>query len=229
VEGLSAFVEGSYVDIDSKSPGDEFRTDGLGDTRVLLRYTFTAFPHVHEDGEESGPLGLHFGDGRISLGAGVSFPTGDPERPVAGAGVPNSELQTGTGTYDPIVTAVYSQAIDQGSLFVGVAARIPGGENRFDYRVGEAIQANVGAVVPIHESIDFVPKLIYLYNAADELDGRKVFASGGHYISVVPGVRIAASERVDLEAALEIPVFRDLRTVSLEPTVRFSAGISVRF
>ena len=228
-DSLSGRVEGSFVAIDNETPAGSRYVDGIGDTTLLLRYTLTAVPHLHEVDEATGPFGLHFGEGRLAIAAGLSLPTGDPERPSAPGLVPNSTLQTGTGTYAPLVTAVYTQTVGRSSLFAGVAAKFPGGENRFDYRVGEAFQVNLGATLPITETIDGVPKISYLYNAPDELDGKDVFASGGHIISLVPGARWRVTDRVDLEAFVEVPVFRDLRTESLEPQARFGAGLTFRF
>ena len=229
-EHWSFFAEASYVAIDSKAPDGSFSTDGFGDSRLLARYTFMALPHVHEEGETGGPLGLHFGDGRLALGAGVSIPTGEPEPFVpSDEPVPNSALQTGTGTWDPLFTAVWSQSVETGSAFAGLGVRIPGGENQFDYRTGEAFQLNLGAVVPVTDNFDFVPKLSWLYTEPDEFQGEDTFATGGHVVSIVPGVRIGLAENVDQEAAVEIPVFRDLRTESLQAAARFSAGITVSF
>jgi len=124
-EHWSLFAEASYVAIDSEAPDGSFSTDGIGDSRLLVRYTFTALAHVHEDGEAGGPLGVHFGDGRLAIGAGLSIPTGEPE-PFApsDAPVPNSAIQTGTGTWDPLFTAVRSQAVETGSAFAGLGIRI---------------------------------------------------------------------------------------------------------
>lgn len=228
--GLSLFVEGSYVAIDSDSPDGAFSTDGIGDTRVLARYTFLAIPHEHSDDEAPGPLGLHFGEGRVALGAGLSLPTGEPEAfAPSDEPVPNSALQTGTGTFDPLVTAVLSQSVDAGSLFAGLGLRVPGGENRYDYRTGAAFQANVGAVVPVAAGFDAVPKVSWLATEPDEFEGDDTFASGGHVVSIVPGVRIGLAERVDLEMTIEIPVYRDLDTESLQPAARFAAGVTVTF
>ncbi|MBI1853217.1 MAG: hypothetical protein HYR85_23005 [Planctomycetes bacterium] len=227
---MSAFVEGSWVRIDSKGPNEAAYEDGFGDTRAILRYTFTVVPHEHVEGEANGPLGFHWGVGKLALGAGVSLPTGEPGRIESSPGpVSQASLQRGTGTFDPLFTAVFSQGVDKGSLFAGAAVRLPGGESRFDYRVGEAVQVNLGAVVPVSDSFDVVPKVSYLYNAPDEFQGRDAFASGGHWVSLVPGVRWRATEHVDVEASVEIPVFRDLRTEALDAPARLALGISYKF
>src|SRR5262249_37222444 len=99
----------------------------------------------------------------------------------------------------------------------------------FGYEVGTAFQANVGAAVPLSDSFDLVPKISYLFTTPDRLDGKDTFASGGHVLSVVPGFRWKATSSVDLEVFVEIPIFRDLRTETLEPIARFAAGVTVRF
>ena len=71
------------------------------------------------------------------------------------------------------------------------------------------------------DGFEVVPKLSWLYTEPDEFEGEDTFATGGHVVSVVPGVRVGLAERVDLEAAIEIPIFRDLRTESLQAAARF--------
>jgi len=124
---------------------------------------------------------------------------------------------------------IWSQAVERGSAFAGLGVRIPGGENRFDYRTGEAFQLNLRTVVPITDGFDVVPKLSWLYTEPDKFQGEDTFATGGHVVSIVPGIRVGLAENVDLEAAIEISVFRNLRTESLQAAARFSAGITVTF
>jgi len=182
------------------------------------------------DGEPPGPLGLHFGRGVLSLGAGISLPTGEPEEFAPSTDpIPNSSLQTGTGTYDPLVTAVYSQSIDAGSAFASFAARIPGGENRFDYLTGLGLQASLGAVIPAGESWDVLAKVTYVHTEPDELDGRDAFATGGDVVALAPGVRVGLAENVDLEVTIDVPVFYDLETQALVPWARLAAGLTVTF
>lgn len=227
---LSTFVEGSWVRIDAKGPGESGYEDGFGDTRALVRWTILAIPHHHDDAEPLGRYGLHWGEAKIAFGAGLSIPTGEPERFVPSS-VPEStaSVQRGTGTVDPLATVVFSQAVSDGSVFSSVAMRYPGGENRFDYKVGAAVQVAVGAAIPVSESFDVVPKLAYLYNAPDEFRGHHAPASGGHWFSIVPGMRWRATEHVDVEASIDVPVYRDLRDDALDAPARLAVSISFRF
>ncbi len=231
-ESISILGEMSYVFIDTDLPEGRFSTEGLGDTSLLGRFTFTAIPHEHVDGEELGPFGLHFGPGRVAIAAGLSFPTGEPERSAtSGEPIPNSALQTGTGTFDPLVSAAFSQSVETGSVFAGLSVRIPGGENRFDYETGAAFHSTLGGTIPASDDVEIVPKLAYLYARPDEFEGKSTFASGGHVVSIVPGVRIALDDgkKAHLELAVDVPVYRDFRTESLQPIARFEAGITFRF
>ncbi len=141
----------------------------------------------------------------------------------------NSTLQTGTGTYDPIVGVAYAQAWGPFTTFGSAAARIPLAENRFDYRTGAAAQVNLGATFPLREGFVAVPKISYAWQDADELDGEEVFASGGHWLYVVPGVLLKLSENADFQTAVEVPFWRNLRTEQLDTQARLTFGLTYRF
>jgi hypothetical protein len=228
---LSTFVEGSWVRIDAKGPGGAADyEDGFGDTRALLRWTVLAIPHHHDDAEPPGAYGLHWGEAKIAFGAGVSLPTGEPKR-FTESSSPQSiaSLQRGTGTFDPIANVVFSQSVSGGTLFSSVAARFPVMESRFEYEVGTAIQTSVGAAVPVSATFDVVPKVSYLYNAPDRFGGHHAQASGGHWISIAPGIRWRITDHVDFETSVDVPVYRDLRDPQLDAPARLAVGISYRF
>jgi hypothetical protein len=227
---LSANLGLAFPDIrlrDETNPASpsEREFDGIGDTTLALRYAFAAgesSPH-----EETGRLHAH--PPLFSLSAGLSFPTGEPERPTTGGPVANSTLQTGTGTFDPLVGLSYVQGWGRFSTFGSVAARFPGGENRFDFRTGTAVQASLGASVPVAEKLALVPKVSYAWQDADEIDGVDAFASGGNWLYVVPGALVRMSENADFQVAVEVPVWRNLRTEQLDTQARVTFGIGYRF
>ncbi|MCI0586590.1 MAG: transporter [Planctomycetes bacterium] len=212
-------------------PADTFEQefDGIGDTSLTLRYAFPigeTAPH-----EETGEVHAHAPV--FSFNAGLSFPTGEPEEPTItgppGSPIANSTLQTGTGTFDPLLGVSYVQAWGPFSIFGSVALRIPGGENRFDYRTGAAALLSLGATVPLDPKFVAAPKVSVAWTEPDELDGDDVFASGGTWLNLVPGFLLRLSENADLQAAVEIPVWRNLRTEQLDTQARFAVGVSYRF
>jgi len=217
-----------HDDSDPAAPRER-QAEGLGDTTLTFRYAF--LPVESEPHEEDGSVHAH--PALFSLVAGVSIPTGAPERPeVMGTTsnpVANSTLQTGTGTFDPLLGVSYAQLWGPFTTFGNVAVRIPGGENRFDYKTGLAGQVNVGGVVPLLEEFSAVPKITYAWQDADELDGDDAFGSGGHWIYVVPGFVLKLSESTDFQAAVEVPVWRNLRTEQLDTQARVTLGINYRF
>lgn len=208
------------------TPGGGRSARGFGDTTVLLQRTTVVRPHTHAADEPRGPLGLHAGEGRLALGLGLSLPTGTPERPQFFGLLPNATLQTGTGTFDPLVTAVYNQSLNGGSVFAGMSAKTGGGENRFDQRIGTSILSQAGAILPLHDRVDGTAKVSFLWAAADEVAGTKLFASGGSRAALVPGLRWKITEELDVQAFAEIPVWRNLRTQTLESSVRWILGLT---
>jgi hypothetical protein len=231
---LSVDVGINYGDIEFENDSDptapvEQRSEGLGDTTLVFRYAF--LPGESDPHEEDGSVHAH--PPLFSLNAGISFPTGDVERPeimgTPAQPVANSTLQLGTGTFDPLVGASYAQLWGPFTSFGSVAVRIPGGENRFDYETGLAGQVNLGASVPVREGFSAVPKVAYAWQDADQLDGDDVFASGGQWIYVVPGFLLQVSEKADFQAAVEIPVWRNLRTEQLDTQARVTFGLNYRF
>ena len=74
-----------------------------------------------------------------------------------------------------------------------------------------------------------MPKISYAWQDADEIDGVKAFASGGNWLYVVPGALVRLSENADFQVAVEIPVWRNLRTQALDTQARVTLGLGYRF
>jgi len=229
----------SYVDIrleNSTNPQDVTteRVSGFGDTALIVRRVIVDVEPAPEDESTSSSGGNKVAEAprsgtRMAFGLGVSLPTGEPERPIAAGPVANSTLQTGTGTFDPLLTASLMHDFSSWSAFSHAILRIPGGENRYDYRTGAALQVSVGGSRALGDRWSISPRITYLWRASDRIDGEAAFASGGEWLSVVPALELELFERSHLEILAEIPLWRDLRTDQLDSTMRFAAGFTTRW
>lgn len=141
--------------------------------------------------------------------------------------LPSSARRTGTGTRARLFNALDPRAVVDDGALAGSSARIPGGKIRFDDRTGEALQLDVGAVIAALPGFDGVPKIFWLNSEPDEFQGDEAFATGGQIPSIVPGLRSGLAERADLEAAVDLPVVRDLPSRSRRSVARFSMDVTL--
>lgn len=190
---------------------------GIGDTRFWGEYAWS----VGDEADDSGWT--------LSAGLGLAVPTGDPERPQVVGGVPSSTLQTGTGTWDPFGRLAVGRGFGDVTGFAVLETTVPLMENRFDYRPGTSGRLSIGAQVPLNDTFSLVPSLSTLIQDVDRVRGRRLFASGGHWLYGGLQVEAHLSEAISLWAGAEAPLLRDLVTPTLESDVRGAFGVTFEF
>ena len=194
---VSRFHE--HIDVAS---GDRntWRFTGIGDLLVELRWTVW-----RGEGGYSPALALTLGG---------KFPTGrtGAHNDFAAAEVP---LQPGSGSYDAIAGAVYTQDLGRGaggrenSFFTRVAYRKNGPGSR-RYQLGDEFQATLGAAFPVLKRLDLNAQASLRVRRKDQPGDtpEDVSFTGGEYIHLSPGVRWHWGGGLSTYGYLQLPVFQ---------------------
>lgn len=150
----------------------------------------------------------------VILGAGVKWPTGPHDRTQDGRTIP-VELQTGTGSTDPVVAFVGYRSWQRFALTGSVLARFPS-EGETGYEYGNETQVALVALwkpsVPMNVGLELRARAA----AADRFRGSERINTGGSRL--MSGLRVLAelpAPRLGLEAAFLLPVLQDLNGVQL--------------
>lgn len=211
-----------------RGPGDTFlafgrRLTGAMDPHAAMDEPgFMALPD--EPPPERGPT--------VSLWAGVSIPTGSAEEPnpeIVTRDVSVSNLQTGTGTFDPFVRA--QVAWDRGSygLFAQAEVRVPLYENRYDYRTADTETLVVGVHAPIVPRLSASLAAIWQRVGRDEFRGDDVGVGGATWVYVAPTLAFQVADGVALDVGVRIPVYRRTDTKLSDSPAVFQAGLTLSF
>ncbi len=234
-----------------KPPGGrraEFVARGPGDT--ILRAGRLVTPGGGEEDEGPSPEDVVDRFGEIRLGRpaafrsralerpslsgwlGVSLPTGEIARPNPGIVTRDfsvSNLQTGTGTFDPLAQVRFDLPRGEWRLFAVGGASVPLYENRHRYRTGWTAVAGVGAERDIAAGLRASLTVTFQRVAGDRFRGDGVGVGGGKWIHVAPSLAWAVSDRVTVDVGVRLPAFRDADTKIVDSRAAFLLGVTVRF
>jgi hypothetical protein len=183
----------------------EFRNTALGDVSTLLMARVWPWSGM-------GPT-------VVNLGAGLKFPTGPNDATQDGLIIP-FELQTGTGTYDPVAAMSAYRLFPWGSVETVATARYPGRATsgyRFGFESTAVLQAswNFG-------SWQFGPQLRARSAGMDNMRGRRVDRTGGHRLTGgVHGLFSLGNSGIQVDAAVLTPLWQNLYGLQLGVTSQF--------
>lgn len=168
----------------------------------------------------------------LTLWAGVSIPTGDVRKPDASIVTRDfsvSNLQTGTGTIDPVLQARID--VPRGALrfFAEATAIVPLTENRHDYRTGATLAVGAGAELDLGSGLHARLAATFQRVGNDEFRGDAVGVGGGKWVYVTPGLAWDVSDRATLDVGVRLTALRDADTKIVDSRVAFQAGLTFRF
>lgn len=168
----------------------------------------------------------------LSAWAGVSIPTGDVRKP--NASVVNrdfsvSNLQTGTGTFDPVLNVRLDLPLGAWRAFADASAVLPFAENRHDYRTGATIAFAVGAEHDLGDAVRARLTTTFQRIGNDEFRGEAVGVGGGKWVYVTPGFAWDMTERATLDVGVRCTLLRDTDTKLVDSGVALQIGLTIRF
>lgn len=210
-----------YLDKTLQVGGVERRDRGLGDATLFVRHQVW---QVDRAGETF----------RGQLLAGLKLPTGrDDERDAFGR-LPQP-LQLGSGSYDPIVAAVFSWQRLQWQADFDVVYKINTEANGFRFGNTLAHDAAFQYRVWPQALSGGVPSFVYgvlelngVWAERSRSGGAKLPDSGGYTLFVSPGLQYV-TKRWLAEIAVQLPVVQNLKGDQLETDYTFVAGFRIQF
>lgn len=206
----------------SMGPRITRETSGLGDMRTLLKYRVYT---------EDKPGVTH----RLGVFGGIEWPTGDDDESDSLGRLPQT-LQLGSGSWDPIVGAVWTTQTLGWEFDADVGYKANTNANDFEF--GDQIFSNVSyqhRVWPRELPDEGVPSFIYgvmelngSYAEKNEIGGIEDDDSGGLTVFLSPGLQWASVSWV-VEASFQIPVIQDLHGDALKTNYAATLGARYRF
>ncbi len=204
--------------------------------------------HSHDDGEFSRQDGsAGFGDirliGKIApwvttrhlavLGAGVKFPTGEHKLLDHEGEINEPTIQPGTGSWDGLLSAHYSYQITphKWDAFLGTSYQLAM-ENSKDYQFGNTFIFNGGTSASFTENEKTVTGSLQVnlrHAPRDEFHGTEVPSTGGTWVYLTPGIRLAAASNMSFYAHVQFPIYQRVNEVNLVPRYGLILGVSHAF
>lgn len=180
---------------------DFVRVGGVSDIILLLKYTLFQPNLVHQR--------------EISLGAGIKLPTGANDLARNNI-VVSYDLQPGTGATDEILWGYFFQGFrPTGFLVSGIFSYRLTGTNDQHYRFGRELISSLGGSYRIADFFIFSTQFRYRHTSPDQFLQRNIPNTGGQWIYLIPGTNVPLNRRITLRAALQFPLYRNLRGIQL--------------
>lgn len=196
--------------------GKVLRTvNGIGDITLMLMAKLSQSPVVY-------------------AGAGIKMPTGwfkATGEPII-AGIPSlypTNMQLGTGTWDPSLAVFFTQPIDKFCLFGNSTFRYTGGNSSLGDRVGDELLVNIGASYMLSEI--FSPLLLIngFLTGKDTGTNTRESSTGVTYIYAAPGIAYSPAQDLSFQLMVELPVYRYVNGIQVTPKYNISFISSLNF
>jgi hypothetical protein len=172
--------------------------NGLGDVELL-----GSFEVVHAPAEQPADIRS------LTVGAGLTLPTGETEAQPFVGNVAPTPLQLGSGTVDPLLTISASRRFgDAWAIAAGGAARLAVMQNRHDYEPSSVVEAGMGVAWspwPDRVAFDFQVEWSHLGRAS--VAGYEATSTGRGGVYLEPGASARLGRRLRAGAIVRLPVY----------------------
>lgn len=173
----------------------------------------------------------------LSVGLGLKTPTGSYTEKTSN-GYVHAHMQPGTGSWDPLLSIIYTKMMDpfllQADAAYQLATRNPEG-----YRFGDSFTVTLTGKYKAAEKLNATAGMTYLHvNKADDLDGKYTNMmslmddpanTGGDSLWLSPGIQIIPLKNSLLDLKVQLPVWERVNGIQLVSTYRILAGFSYSF
>lgn len=194
------------------------QTSGIGDAVLLLKYSLI-----------KQTLWKPY---QLVIGGGGKAPLGSNTLRSQGLAL-NADMQPGTGSWDGIGWMLFSYTLRSQNIhfFNMNSYKINGSAERFgsndNYRFGDEFNAIAGVQGPAFNKFSYGLKLKYRSSGQDLRNDSLMPSTGGKWLNAELGVTYQISDRFSVQAAGEIPLYRDV--VGTQPTTSYIVNTSLFF
>ena len=223
LNGLFTYVSQERTIYSQLDQINRTKTQGLGDAVLLFQYSPISGFERH-----------------LTLATGPKLPVGKFDAIDDEFGlVVSPDLQPGSGSLDAIFGATYQEyqlfGVPGFTFSTSLSYRLTTAARRFEgdnkYRFGNETMLSAGVQKNfLIRRTGVTPSLFaqYRHSAADETDGLEVAGTGGNWIYLSPGLNIELNNYLAINAAAELPVYRNLKGTQLTTTYRFNVGLAIK-
>ncbi len=205
-------------DMERKSSAKDFADEnsGIGDIKLIGRYRIWS-QKKHD------PFNL-------AVGAGLKIPTGCTDKKDAAGAYPGF-LQTGTGSWDPIIELGAHKMIGRSmvSSHFMYTMTTEGERGNQDFEGPDMFNYNFGYAYAVSNLFDLQLECNGEIKGKAKLDGQKQDNTGGHVIYLSPGVHFKITKAMHMGLCAPIAVYRDLNGQQLCEDYRIVAKLAVTF
>jgi hypothetical protein len=187
---------------------EEISTRGVSDPELFAKVRLWASPF-------EGGLGRR---ASLSLSGGVKLPWGENDLRMDGERV-DEHGQPGTGSTDLFASLAGLYLIDARSAVFASAGYRRTGENSFDYRYGDVLQASLAYEHKLGTRLDGVVEADWRSAARDLEGGDPAPDTGGRLLYLAPRLLVDLGRGLVLRLGAQIPVAHDLNGRQTERTV----------
>ncbi len=163
-------------------------------------------------------------------GAGVKFATGEYKLRDNEGNINEPTLMPGTGSYDFILSGLYIHSLipNRVQLFGGLSHRFTT-ENSLDYEFGDTTFIDAGVNYVLNDKVTLSGQINTRISRRDTFIDQDVPSTGGEFVNLTPGVRLAATDNLSFYAHVQIPIYQRVNEVNLVPRYGLLLGASYGF
>ena len=206
-------------EISRRSSKKDFTDDnsGIGDIKLISRYRIWSQ-------KKKDPFNL-------AVGAGLKMPTGTTdEKDDSGKCLPGF-LQTGSGSWDPVVELGAHKVMGRHWLSSYFMYRMTteGELGDRDFERPDVFKYNFAYACALSNLFDLQIELNGEVKGKAKLDDVKQDNTGGHIVYLTPGVHFKFYKGMHFDVGVAIPVYRDLNGTQLSEDYRIVTKLAMKF
>lgn len=174
----------------------------------------------------------------LTLGLGVKTPTGSSTETTASGGYLHAHMQPGTGSWDPLLSLLYTRTLSAVDLQADVTRQFAT-RNRQGYESGDSTSITVSSKFTAWRVFNPGMGIIYLHTGrATDRDGRysdltslmdDPANTGGDSLWVSPEIQVVPFRRLVVDVKIQVPVWEKVNGIQLVSSYRLLSGLTYRF
>ena len=174
----------------------------------------------------------------VTVGLGVKAATGSFTETTASGKLVHAHMQPGTGSWDPLVSVIYSKMMDQFLLQADATYEYTT-RNRLGYEFGDSTAVNLNGKYAIMKEFNVGAGLTYLsVGRASDRNGNYTNVTslmddpantGGESIWFSPCLQVFPVRNLSFDAKVQLPIWERVNGIQLVSSYRLLTGVSYSF